>query len=454
MEWEKTITAVKKTRLRKPKTVALVGFAANSRTQAPYEKRHVEIWGCNEAYVAGFMVNPDGEFRVDRWFQIHKHEDFSRENNSNDERHYEWLQREHNFPVYMQEKFEEIPNAKKLPLAVLEEEFFSNLYSTIPTGASVPWLDTEDDHGFFTSSFAYMMAMAIYEGFEKIEIWGFNMGTQSEYALQAPGGTFWISAALNRGIDVVVAGSSPLMRVPLYGYEFGSILTVEDIRQRISELGADLPSKQRAAFTLHGARQQLEQLVHGAFAADNESLGEDLTEMLHDRMQEELEAGALYNFWLGGREECRLYLQMLKERHETEEKPRGWMDRLTLEVRFNFLEDEVRVCKETLDLVSGATTEVKFILASQDLGEELTDYLANRGLALIGREIYWTNKLNWHLGAQTQVKWFMLMMDSRQPNQIEEKDFGQVWVPDLYPSKIDLLMLDQEMEEEDDGETS
>ena len=199
MEWEATITAVKKTRLKSPRTVAIVGFASNSREQAPYDRRNVEIWGCNEAYVAGFMVNSEGEFRADRWFQIHKHEDFSRQNNSNDKRHYEWLQQEHNFPIYMQEKFEEIPGSEALPIDDFDQRFFGDLYTTNADGEVVAWLE-ECEHGFYTSTFAYMMAMAIHLGFEEIEIWGFNMGTQSEYGQQATGGTFWLSAALNRGI--------------------------------------------------------------------------------------------------------------------------------------------------------------------------------------------------------------------------------------------------------------
>ena len=450
MKWEKTMTAVKKTRMKSPRTVAIVGFASNSRHQAPYDRRDLEVWGCNEAYVAGFMENSGGDFRVDRWFQIHKHEDFSRENNSNDKRHYEWLQQEHNFPIYMQEKFEEIPNAKKLPLSNLEDMFFANLFTTTPKGEIVSWVD-ENDHGFYTSTFAYMMAMAIHEGFKEIEIWGFNMGTQSEYGQQAPGGTFWISAALNRGIKVTLAGSSPLMRVPMYGYDYGSILMAPDIEKRGLEISEDLPALQRKTMTLHGAKQQLEQLMQGAFAAGNETLGDDMAKMLRERMQEELEASSQYNFWLGAREECKLYLNSLNIRHKDDPDYVGWLDRLSLEVRFNFLEDEIRVCKETLDMVIGAKSETKLVIETAKMDDDLKEYFVDRGLALMKGEGYWTNRLNWHLGAQTQVKWFMLVIDSRQPNQMQEKDFGQIWVAEMFPGESDVLMLGKM--EEDNGTT-
>jgi hypothetical protein len=49
------------------------------------------------------MKTMEGKFRADRWFQVHTEEDWSRTNNPNDLRHLEWLEAQHNFPIYMQE---------------------------------------------------------------------------------------------------------------------------------------------------------------------------------------------------------------------------------------------------------------------------------------------------------------------------------------------------------------
>ncbi len=440
MKWEKTMTAVKKTRLTKPKTVALVGFAKNSREQAPFDKRSVEIWSCNEAYNGDFLKNSDGDFRIDRWFQIHKEEDWSRLTNTSDPQHLDWLMNEHNFPIYMQEKYSQVPNSKKLPKDALNEMFFSNLYTTDDEGKEVEWLSYVED-GFYTSSFAFMMAMAVYEGFERIEVWGFNMGTQSEYGAQATGGTFWMSAAMNRGIDVLIAGSSPFMRLPVYGYEYGDILLISDIEKRAAEIESDMPELKDKLLVVGGAKHQLDELVQASFGTDKEELGNHLVPVLHRRMQDELQASALYNFWGGALEECNLFIRALK----SNDNPKGWIDRLSLEIRYNGLEDEIRTAKETLDTVSGAKAEVKYTLESVESSEELEELFANRGLALMELEIYWSNRLNWNLGAQTQDKWFMLMIDKRQPNQVDEKDFSQMWVPELFLDNTDVMMMSQEV---------
>ena len=101
MQWTDAITAVRKSRLTAPRTLAIVGFAVPTRSAAPYDKRTVEIWGCNESYSENYLVNSEGKFRIDRWFQMHKEEDWSRLNNPNDPFHPDWLAAKHNFPIVM-----------------------------------------------------------------------------------------------------------------------------------------------------------------------------------------------------------------------------------------------------------------------------------------------------------------------------------------------------------------
>ena len=432
MKWEKTITAVKKTRLKSPKTVALIGLAHLEHEPVHFERRNLEFWSCNESYSSGFIATPDGDFRTDRWFQIHKQEDFSRLRNSNDARHYEWLQQEHNFPIYMQEKFKEIPNAKKLPLKKLEKMFFSNLNSTKVDGTPVPWLE-EHEHGFFTSSFSYMMAMAIAEGFKAIEIWGFAMGSQSEYAQQATGGTFWISAAMNRGIDVTVSGKSPLLHLPLYGYDYGACILPSEVKDRLEKLKEDLPSYEKAAAEAGEERVELETRTVKAFIVD-ELLGEELSGQLHEKMQSELQLGGRLSFQMGAQYECRLYLNTIGG-----DSDKGWLDRISLEFRHKELTDEVNHIKEDLLTVQGAKAEAKLTLINENLDAETTDHMATRGLDLLAKEIYLSNELNYVLGSRTQCKWFLLNIDMRQPNQIDEKEFGQLWIAELFPRITDVL---------------
>lgn len=104
-------------------------------------------------------------------------------------------------------------------------------------------------------------------------------------------------------------------------------------------------------------------------------------------------------------------------------------------------------------MVIGAKSETKLAIENAELDDAVKEYFVDRGLELMRGEGYWTNRLNWHLGAQTQVKWFILMLDLRQPNQIEEKDFGQIWVAEMFPSELDVLMLGK-MEEDENGATA
>ena len=105
-------------------------------------------------------------------------------------------------------------------------------------------------------------------------------------------------------------------------------------------------------------------------------------------------------------------------------------------------------------MVCGAKAETKYALLNTETDNDITEHYVDRGFELLEGEFYWTNKLNWHLGAQTNNKWFMLMMDKRQPNQIDEKDFGQIWVPQLFPDETNVLELNKEVELHGEEETT
>jgi hypothetical protein len=76
---------------------------------------------------------------------------------------------------------------------------------------------------YFTSSLAFMLAMAIYEEYECIHIIGMPYCTDIEYFEQKACVEFWIGMALGQGIDVVIDHpASVFMQQPdgeLYGYE-------------------------------------------------------------------------------------------------------------------------------------------------------------------------------------------------------------------------------------------
>jgi hypothetical protein len=177
------------------RTVAIVGFSKTSRAMAPYDDETVEIWTLNETAKVPEIT------RFTRHFQLHSRANFNRWNNPNDSNHSQWLKEPHEFPIYMQKVWPDIPASLRYPIE--------------------NYIDTFGRYA--TSTPAYMMGLAILEGFERIELYGLDMAGSSEYQYQKAGMEYLIGFALGRGIEVYIPPQSPLMTGSLYGYQDMSI---------------------------------------------------------------------------------------------------------------------------------------------------------------------------------------------------------------------------------------
>src|SRR3990172_8275522 len=190
------------------KTVALVGMAPTSCSLAPFNDPTVEVWGLNEAHAFDWLKS------WDRWFQMHKPRDFTRD--LDDHRiyergyvkgHYEWLKQDHGKPIYTQYVYPNIPDSVEYPLAEVVDRFF-------------PLVRKGDEKiKYLTSTFTYLLAMALLEGFERIEIYGFEMGGGDEYIPQKACAEFWIGMAIGRGVEIYLPPNNQLVWGPLYGYQ-------------------------------------------------------------------------------------------------------------------------------------------------------------------------------------------------------------------------------------------
>lgn len=69
---------------------------------------------------------------------------------------------------------------------------------------------------YFRNSASFMIALAIYQGYEKIRLYGIDQFPQWDYLANKPYVTFWLGVAVGRGIKIEVAPTSPLM-VPIVG---------------------------------------------------------------------------------------------------------------------------------------------------------------------------------------------------------------------------------------------
>jgi hypothetical protein len=172
-----------------PLKIAIIGTAPSSRSLAPVNDPSWTIWACS-AGNQGMLP------RVDAWFEIHsnllwpEHEHFGKP-------YIECLNQQ-KFPIYMQDN-SQVARAIPYPKDEIVAEF---------------------GRYFFTSSFAWMMALAIKMGAKEIGLWGVDMASRDEYILQRSGGHFFIQEAVRRGIIVHVPKESDLAQPPaLYGFD-------------------------------------------------------------------------------------------------------------------------------------------------------------------------------------------------------------------------------------------
>ena len=188
------------------KKVAIVGYSL-SRSLAPFGDESFEIWGLNDLY----KHIP----RYDRWFQFHTANEVERTHIENPEVRDSWethvgVLKAMSCPVYMQTEHPEMPHSVKYPLDEILEHF---------GGCFVD----PDDAKYFNNSISYMIALAIYEGFDEIHVYGVDMSTlmeDGEYAHQRPSCEFWLGMAAGKGIKLYIPKEADLLKTRfLYGYE-------------------------------------------------------------------------------------------------------------------------------------------------------------------------------------------------------------------------------------------
>ena len=182
------------------KTVVIVGAAWNTGAWAPFGEEGIEIWTCNELHSVSWMRE---EFMTG-WFQIHPKWSFTREHES---RHWEWLQEERPFPIYMQMVYDAVPSSTKYPLREIQNGLINIIKGELPV------------RKLFSSSFTYGMALALHNGFERIELYGIEMLLEGEYAHQREMMSFWLGKADGMGVEVWMPEQCSLLVQPLYGYE-------------------------------------------------------------------------------------------------------------------------------------------------------------------------------------------------------------------------------------------
>lgn len=218
-----------------PLKIALVGTAPSSRMLAPFNDPSWTIWACSPG---NMNVLP----KVDAWFELHGNLHWP-ENQSYGLPYIEWLRRL-TIPVYMQNHEYQVPNTQIFPMEQMVNEFGPE---------------------FFTSSFAWMMALAISKGAKEIALFGIDMASRDEYILQRPGFFYFRRMAEMRGIKVWAPNESDIMQhAPLYGYSdvtpFGRkcIARIAELKGRLEQMRAERAKLDHNITYLEGAVEDMD----------------------------------------------------------------------------------------------------------------------------------------------------------------------------------------------------
>jgi len=255
------------------KKVCLIGFAKPSRDKAPWKDESYEFWGCNEGYVLDFP-------KTDRWFQIHPFVSFSRAENLSDPKHFEWLQKEHPFEIYMQTKYQFVPNSIGYPLDELVMMF---------------------GRKYFRSSFDFMIALALAEGYKTIGIYGFEMSSGTEYEHQRPSAEYWIGVAEGMGVKIELPLNGNLLRGSVYGFEDNSVGLRQNLELRKGLLDQQFQTANKEFSVLTGATDALAKIKDHATLHPDE--GMDIGTAFNESQEKMIRQGALLNTLNGAKME-------------------------------------------------------------------------------------------------------------------------------------------------------
>lgn len=227
--------------------VALLGFASSSKDLAPFADPSFEIWGVNEIY----RSLP----RLDRLFEMHTRAHLTR-NRVRDaaivdgDEHIQWMARATDVIIYMQEAWPEIPRSVEFPLALLTKAFYP--------GETVP---------YFTSTPAYMLALAIFEGFKTIGLYGIDLLSDEEYEYQRPCMEYLVGVGRGLGCSIYVPPTSALCKAN-FVYGFSEPPMPEQVDEVIGaltaeseKLRANLTQMEFNRHTASGAIQTLDSIV-------------------------------------------------------------------------------------------------------------------------------------------------------------------------------------------------
>lgn len=176
--------------------VAIVGFSDKVHKQAPYNDPEWDVWGFNMSNRMDFMKDRQGRWRGDRHFDLHPLSVQSPDDMA-------WI-RHCPVPLYLTEPYLANPQARVYPLLDVRTHFLE--YCELP---------------YFASSFAYALALAMYEGYQTIGLFGVDLDWGRERLVEHGNLAFWVGLARGLGFTIYIPPGSRFLTHPaLYGFDY------------------------------------------------------------------------------------------------------------------------------------------------------------------------------------------------------------------------------------------
>ena len=181
------------------KTVAIVGTHPATRDLAPYQNNSIDIWVFNS------MAVQDWVKRASAVFDLHQPATFAQY----DDKYKAWMHSKKTETFYTLSAYGDMPGSTPYPY----ERVCRALLKNFGRGANL------DPIEYFTSSPCYAIALAIYKRYERIEFYGIQMESNTEYIYQRDGIAFWLGLAAGLGIQVYIPDDCSMFKAPRYGYD-------------------------------------------------------------------------------------------------------------------------------------------------------------------------------------------------------------------------------------------
>ena len=181
--------------------LAIIGCATETRDDVDYNDPDLDIWVFNESSNKPWCV------RADAVFQMHDESIWKSPVNRGDNKHGEWLMAGDTPPVYMLEKYPDVPKSIRYPREDIVDELLKDFTVVSERGRK----------DFFTSTIAYSLALGIYLGYKEISTFGIELADEAEYRQQLPAAMFWMGIGVGRGVKFI--SHSKMFDAPLYPLE-------------------------------------------------------------------------------------------------------------------------------------------------------------------------------------------------------------------------------------------